>query len=166
MDEGTTGDAVNGKCLELMRNQKALQSLSPNSRSARDNQSDAAMSVSSENTKPLVVAMDTKVELTDIMEEPERQQSIGMLSTSPWSSRSSKSRFAVTNSPSVKRLRHRDYHNDPESDSTTSMSAESMNSRQSLMTSSSVSEDNIKSLEYVTYIPFNTQTAIEEPASW
>lgn len=80
--------------------------------------------------------------MQDEVIDSDRQPSHSRMVTSPWSSRSSKtSRFAVTNSPSttmrsVRHHRHRNYQ-DPESDSTTSMSTESHASRQSMMTQSS-----------------------------
>lgn len=115
------------------------------------NLSDAGMSTTSENKPGSNYNMESgkcstegKMEMTDEVEDGERQQSITMMTSSPWSSRSSKaSRFAVTNSPSVKRHRSRQYNNDSESDSATSMSTESMASRQSMLTTSSVSKEAI-----------------------
>lgn len=149
------GDAANGKANDLQRDTKPTisqqQQLLADSRGVRDhpsNLSDAGMSTTSENKPASVHNMESdkcsapegKGEMQDEAEDFERQQSHSMMVNSSWSSKSSKaSRFAVTNSPSVKRYRHRNYNNDPESDSATSMSTESMTSRQSMMTTSSVS---------------------------
>ena len=149
------GDGNHGKPLDVLRDQKSSQNLSrlhqkaADSRSARDqgsSMSDTGMSNTSDNRTGSVHNMDvgkcssdSKTEVPDDAGDFDRQQSLPMMASSPWSSRSSKgSRVAVAGSSSMKRYRHRNYNRDPESDSTTSMSAESMTSRHSMMTTSSV----------------------------
>lgn len=143
------GDITNGHSNESSRDVKLLVGQQQKLIESRGRQQQLNLAdSSSENKSPSVSNMDTtcssdtKRELAGDFEDPDRQHSQTMMVSSPWSSRSSKaSRFAVTNSPSVKRHRHRNFHNDPESDSATSMSTESITSRQSMMTSSSVSEN-------------------------
>lgn len=149
---------VNGKSSrEMLRDSKA-QSVGHQQRQFEcradhaSNLSDAGMSTTSENKPGSNYNMESgkcttegKMETADEVEEDgERQQSHTMMTSSPWSSRSSKaSRVTVTNSPSVKRHRNRQYKHDPESDSATSMSTESITSRQSMLTTSSVSRKSI-----------------------
>lgn len=163
MTTTTTTTTPNSKSMELLRDEGKSSALhhrmGGESRAAtggRPNhhyhpQSESAMSTTSEPKAESVhnmemggggrCATETKIETMDEMEQEQEQdgQPSSMIASSPWSSKSSKaSRMAVNSSPSVKRHRSRNYHSYPESDSATSMSTESMTSRQSMMTTSSV----------------------------
>lgn len=145
---------VNGKPLERFRDGSVMQQhprlIDASTRAGRSQpHSESALSTTSENKADSVHNMElggkcpieTKMENVEEVEtDTERHPShASLITTSPWSSRSSKaSRVAVHDSPSVKRHRPRNYNNNPESDSDTSMSTESITSRQSMMTTSSV----------------------------
>lgn len=145
------GDPVTGRPIELLGvvksevNYQQRRMVEPRSeRQQQSSLSDTNMSVTGDKKAGSVHNMDcsieNKVEVPDNLEYSELHQSQASSSSSPWSSRSSKaSRFAANNSPSVKRFKHRKSNRDPESESVISMSSESITSRQSIMTQSSVS---------------------------